>query len=583
MDIAACFHLKRNIVILDRVAHSNSRSLLLLAIPLVLSAYTHLWNPTGFPVYHIDEGHYLRKAMYVLDENGLQEGPEDVLSHYGRIYTHPYFSQIFLAGIFAMIGYPDSLNPTPGDAHSIEMLWFVPRVLMGLLAVVDTFLIYKIAERRYNMTVALIASILFAVMPISWITRMVLLDSILLPFLLSSILFAVYLKDSKYQENNKKKIAIVLLSGIFIGLAIFTKVPAFTAIPLVGVLIYTNSSSHKLRTLGLWFAPVILIPLIWPAYSLASGQLDEWFNGVLWQAGRGGQFSQVFRATDYLFKFDPVFMSLGFAGLFFAAVKRDFFPLLWAIPFMIFMYLIGYVSYWFMIPLLMPLCIAAASMIQDLSSRISKKKLIHQTLPFVIISVIGIFGIITTSMLITMNVNSTYLATQAFLTENLPAVSGADELSDNRVYIIGRPTYIWILKYVFDEGNNDYQSYYNKGKIYRSISEGNADKFVFIVDGKFRTDLRKSTTKENIKAIQEIYDNSTTLAKINVKNTNKLDSDQYPYSTNTKSAGKGGGRVEIRASNYTTDGSNNDTTTSRDEALKHGITGDILTDIKSTR
>jgi hypothetical protein len=276
-------------------------------------------------------------------------------------------------------------------------------------------------------------------------------------------------------------------------------------------------------------------------------------------------------------------MSLGFAGLFFAAVKRDFFPLLWAIPFMIFMYLLGYVSYWFMIPLLLPLCIAAASMIQDLSSRISKKKMIHQILPFAIISVIGIFGIITTSMLITMNVNATHLAAQAFLTKNLPVISGADDESDNRVYIIGRPTYIWILKYAFDEGNNDFQSYYNKGKIYRSISEGNADKFVFIVDGKFRTDLKKSTTKQNIQAIQELYDNSTTLGKINVKNTNKIDSDQYPYSTNTKVAGKGGGRVEIRVSNYITDASsNNNNTIITNETLQRGVTGDILTDLKLT-
>jgi hypothetical protein len=148
------------------------------------------------------------------------------------------------------------------------------------------------------------------------------------------------------------------------------------------------------------------------------------------------------------------------------------------------------------------------------------------------------------------------------------------------VYIIGRPTYIWILKYVFDEGNNDYQSYYNKGKIYRSISEGNADKFVFIVDGKFRTDLRKSTTKENMQAIQEVYDNSTTLTKINIKNTNKYDSEQYPYSTNTKVAGKGGGRVEIRASDYMTDGSTNNKTIITDETLKRGVTGDILTDLK---
>ncbi len=92
--------------------------------------------------------------------------------------------------------------------------------------------------------------------------------------------------------------------------------------------------------------------------------------------------------------------------------------------------------------------------------------------------------------------------------------------------------------------------------------------------------MKKSTTKENIKAIQELYDNSTSLSKINVENPNKFDSDQYPYSTNTKLAGKGGGRVEIRASNYMTDGSNNNQTISRDEALKRGVTGDILTDLK---
>jgi 4-amino-4-deoxy-L-arabinose transferase-like glycosyltransferase len=66
------------------------------------------------------------------------------------------------------------------------MLYLVPRVLMGILAVVDTFLVYKISERRYNRNVALIASVLFAVMPISWYTRRILFDSIQLPFLLTS-------------------------------------------------------------------------------------------------------------------------------------------------------------------------------------------------------------------------------------------------------------------------------------------------------------------------------------------------------------------------------------------------------------
>jgi len=492
-----------------------------------------------------------------LGGNGLQEGPEDVLSHYDRIYTHPYFGQTFLAGALAIIGYPDSLHPSAGDVHSIEMLWLIPRVIMGLLAVVDTFLVYKIAERRYtnnNRTIALVASVLFAVMPISWITRMVLLDSILLPFLLSSILFADYLKDSKYNHNSNKKIAIIFLSGIFLGLAIFTKIPAFTVIPLVGVLIYTNSSSHKLRNVGLWFIPVVLIPLIWPGYSLAAGQYDQWLDGVLWQAGRGGEaFNGLSKAIYSLFKMDPMFIVLGFAGLIFAAIKRDFYPLLWAVPFIIFMYLIGYVSYWFLIPLLLPLCIAAATMIVGLPSRIFKKEVVQRISPFAIISAIGIFGLISTSMLITLNMNFIHFQVQATLTQYLAAMHNADDDDDDKekkVFIMARPTYLWILKHAFDKGNHhDHQSYYNLKKIHRSISQDKYKKFIFIVDGRFKADLRKNTTKQHLKEIQALYNNLPTLAKINIKNTNSYDANQYPYSTNLKMMGKGWGRVEIRT-NY---------------------------------
>ena len=44
---------------------------------------------------------------------------------------------------------------------------------MGLLAILDTFLLFKITERRYGIAVALIASVLFAVMPMTWVLRRV--------------------------------------------------------------------------------------------------------------------------------------------------------------------------------------------------------------------------------------------------------------------------------------------------------------------------------------------------------------------------------------------------------------------------
>jgi len=140
------------------------------------------------------------RAMHVLEGNGPLE-----ITGVHTPYDHPFFGQIFLAAALGLIGYPDSLQPSAdGDVHSIEMIFMVPRILMGLLAVADTFLIYKIAELRYrnNRTIAFIAAILFAVMPITWILRRILLDNLLLPFLLSSILFAVSLQGQNSKNNN---------------------------------------------------------------------------------------------------------------------------------------------------------------------------------------------------------------------------------------------------------------------------------------------------------------------------------------------------------------------------------------------
>jgi hypothetical protein len=95
----------------------------LLIFILSLSAFTHVWNPIGFPSFYVDEGHYLRRALQTLDGLGFQEGK----GSYDQPYDHPYFGQIFLASVFKIIGYPDSLNPKPGDVHSVEMLYLVPR------------------------------------------------------------------------------------------------------------------------------------------------------------------------------------------------------------------------------------------------------------------------------------------------------------------------------------------------------------------------------------------------------------------------------------------------------------------------
>ena len=114
-------------------------------------------------------------------------------------------------------------------------------------------------------------------MPSTWIFRRVYLDTILLPFLLSSIFLALYLKkpdekniDISHESQSKFKISknvLIFLSGVFMGLAIYTKIPAFTFIPLIGTIVFFNSRK-SLKAVGIWIIPVIILPMLWPLYSI---------------------------------------------------------------------------------------------------------------------------------------------------------------------------------------------------------------------------------------------------------------------------------------------------------------------------
>ena len=299
-DLKNPFNLSKNVY----------QSFILLSIILV-SCFFHLWNLDGFPSIYRDEDHYLRKAMHILEGEGLQEDSDDLISYQSHKYDHPYFGQLFLGGVLKIIGYPDSLSPKAGDVHSIEMLYLVPRVIMGLLAVVDTFLIYKIGQVRYNKNIGLLSAGIFAVVPITWMLRRVWLEPIQLPFILLSILFAIYLskqftKDSISKYFNQEKVIISILSGVFLGIAIFTKIPAFLFIPVV-VFFILSMNKQNFKYLCLWAIPVILIPLIWPANALYLGELDEWLNSLTWQSERTN--NGVFVAFQKLFIIDPIFLS----------------------------------------------------------------------------------------------------------------------------------------------------------------------------------------------------------------------------------------------------------------------------------
>lgn len=528
---------------------TRRRSLVFILIPLVLSAYTHLWNPTGFPSIHTDEGHYLRKAISTEIGQGLQ--PQDR-------YRAPYFGQIFLAGIFSIIGYPNV--ETLGEKNPVEQLYLVPRVIMGILAVFDTFLIYRITEYRYGRNVAIIAAILFAVMPFTWMIRRIFLETIQLPFILTSILLILNLtkdrqlqspflsrlqpkpqqkdmdqqpgriqKQEQEQEPEQEQIQqqthkqnafhseyaklTLIISGIFLGLAIFTKIPAFTMIPLGIIMVYMVT--RKKKYVLVWLIPVLLVPMLWPIHATLSGDMNDWIDGVRYQVSRD---RPLINTINTFFQIDPVLFVLGMGGLIYAAIKKDYFLLLWAIPIFVFLQAIGYVSSFHLILLLPPFCIAGATMIEKIGNNIANVRM-RNMLPYIRIAVIGVFGIASITTLITLNMNSTYYQALAFVLANLPD-SNSNATSVNpadKVTLIGNPQYFWIPEFVFNK-TFDAKNFYSKTPF-------KTDKYMMIIDSGFVRILNG----DNSSRLNLAYNATHNLARFEQNITGGTDINKYPF------------------------------------------------------
>ena len=447
---------------------SGHGPLLLLVAILVLSAYTHMWNTAGFPSWHPDESTYIGRALDVLDHRILPYNHDHpflgwtmlagFLHATGSAYPHEYHdisSITMLAGFLHATGYPDFLV-TPEEASSLGMLYGAPRILMGLLAVLDTFLIYKIVERGFGRRIAPIAAILFAAMPVSMTLRLVLLDSILLPFVLSSVLLAMHARGPNPKDGPSQRGAslqpgpdrirlLIILSGVCMGCAMLVKVPSLVMIPLVLALVW--SAGRRPGRVLLWLVPAILIAAAWPASAALAGDFDGWVDGVLWHTDRGSQskldllqqytsialvYDQdpdiltrpaiMLVATILLFEMDPVMVSLGTAGLAFAVASRNRFLLLWAAPVLLFFGSIGFVTYLYHLGMLWTvMCIAAAALIgagiERASARIQDPGR-QRTLLLAALLAVAALGLSTSGVFVHWDTMSAYPSALFFALQN---------------------------------------------------------------------------------------------------------------------------------------------------------------------
>ena len=464
---------------------------LVVLIPIALSSYTHLWNAGGFPDMFYDEGAYLRRAMNILYYLEPQESE--------TYYDHPYFGQILLAGLFAASGFPDSSSPT---LESVKSLYTLPKIWMGLFSVVDTFLIYKIVHARYeHRRMAMLASLLFAVMPISWLTRRVLLESLLLPFMLASILLAIYMKKS---TGSDRQYLLMAMSGTCMGLAIFTKVPALAAIPLVSFLVY-SSTGNNAKKVGLWLIPVILIPLLWPLHSISEERFDYWLSSLLLQTQRSSDGI----ATIFwnFWKIDPVLLILGSVGLVYSIlIKRDYFPILWVLPFLVLYSLVGYVQYFHVIPLLPILCITSTLLSFDVIRHLWPTRATLASIGIMISLVV--FGLGVTTLVITTDMTSSQYEAAAFVLA----------ISDDNTTIVSNPTYSWLYNFVLYRPNalTDYRD-----ALYSPLP---TDDVVLVSEPHFQANIREGMQ------LEKMYDRTSSV-RVFYGQIRNYDVHSYPYSS----------------------------------------------------
>jgi hypothetical protein len=255
--------------------------------------------------------------------------------------------------------------------------------------------------------------------------------------------------------------------------------------------------------------------MIWPAYSAAAGQLDLWLTDVLWQTQRQSAGFASIVAT--FFSFDPVLLLLGTAGFVYAAVRKDISILLWIAPFVAFLSIIGYVQYFYWIPVLPVFCIAAARLIDRAAA-------IKQILPFAAIAGLTIFGLVFTTLLITADVTSAQFEATAF-------VAGR---ADRETTIASSPIYSWIFIYVF---GNEHAFIDYRGLLFYPVE---TKEMLLVLDRHFQSNVGAGSQ------LRHAYDNTATIATF-TGNVYNYDLRQYPYTS--MKVNYEGSNIEIRMSN----------------------------------
>lgn len=532
-------------------------------IVLIISTSTlfHLYDVTGFPTIHVDEGTYMYRAMHFLTWGNVGWNVS--------FYDHPYFGPILLGMLLKVVIYPILILSDTQFQGFANDPYLIPRLIMSLFSIVDAFLVYALSKILYNRDVGILSAVLFSIMPFTWALRRIYLESLLLPLFLGSILLVLY-SNYQYKSGRKSIWLLISISGILLGLSIFTKAPIFLMIPLLIYLIYKQN--NKLTYIIIFMIPVIVIPAIWPLDALIKGEFDQWTLGVTSQITRHN--ATMIEAIYNILEIDPIIFSIGFAGILFAIIRRDYFILLGIIPFLVFFSIfISYVNWFYMIPIFGFVCIAASVLLIKIMVYFPKFRLFTFSVTWIVIA----FGFLSTFLLILTDVGLFQHQTISYINAILSkgSIDFGSELEDNikqkspdpayheedsqiegdnstdsnmnksKITIISSPIYSWIYKYIYSYNETSYS--YTEDKEFR-----NDGKLILVLDRYFRDFLannvesKNSTWNQDVASADNIYEVMKGLnsSKYFVGNGIEFNFNQYPYSSIRFNLG--GSPVEVR-------------------------------------
>jgi hypothetical protein len=159
---------------------------------------------------------------------------------------------------------------------------------------------------------------------------------------------------------------------------------------------------------------------------------------------------------------------------------------------------------------------------------------------------LGEFGLISSYILVTTNVNFSYFKAYAAFVQHLPNhTNNQNNSSKDKVTVIGPHwiwSYLWIPKYVFDK--DYYYIFVNPGTLSSVYKQPlKTHKVLFITDDSGPL-ISKNDTKTFSKQIQTLYYNNTKILATIDNNNTIYNVHNYPYNGMITSTGIG--RIEIK-------------------------------------